>query len=260
MLVDAVPWVVCVVVDRRPDVHHRARDQVDQELHDSLRHLLQIFAPVVLAVELKGDFDEEYEGEVEDEEECDGESSVVYLENVLSCDKEYDENKNPGNDLSDVTEEQGPHVADVLKQGHPILEVTSHCKTEALEDNAQQELAKYFFQEASLNVASGDEMRDPVESFFGGCGDSPLVDLVVEGHKQVENNDHLQEKVRCLLKIWSSDHLNCSFDSIFNGFNHDPDALEFYQVLPSAGFVSRSLVLDSPDEMENRPDKPNACG
>ena len=61
----------------------------------------------------------------------------------------------------------------MLKEGHSILEVTGHRETETLEDNAEEKLAKYFLQEASLNVAGGDEMRDPIESFLGGCGDSP---------------------------------------------------------------------------------------
>ena len=64
-----------------------------------------------------------------DEEKCDGQSFVMDLKDVLCGDKENDENKYPSNDLRDVTEEERPHVAEVLKERHAVLEVASHGQT-----------------------------------------------------------------------------------------------------------------------------------
>ena len=126
VFVDTVSGVVCIVVDRSPDVHHRAGDQVDQELHDPNSNSLQFLASIVLAVNFEGYLDAKDEEEVKNEEKCDGQSFVMNLKDVLCCDKENDKDKYPCNDLRDVTEEERPHVAEVLKEGHSVLEVASH--------------------------------------------------------------------------------------------------------------------------------------
>ena len=123
---DAVSRVVCIVVDWSPYVHNRAGDQVDQKLHDPDSNSLQFLASIVLAMDFKRYLDAEDEEEVNNEEKRDGESLVMNLKDVFCGDKENDEDKNPCNDLCDVTEEERPHVAKVLEEGHSVLEVASH--------------------------------------------------------------------------------------------------------------------------------------
>ena len=60
--------------------------------------------------------------------------------------------------------------------------------------------------------------------------------------------------------FWFSDYLYSRLNPILNGFDHDPDALKFNQVLSSTGFVSRGLVLDSSDDVEEGPQKPDPKG
>ena len=129
VFMDAVPRIVCIVVDRGPDVHHGAGDQVDQELHDPNSNSLQFLASIVLAVDFEGYLDAKDEEEVKNEEKCDGQSFVMNLKDVFCGDKENDENKYPCNDLRDVTEEERPHVAEVLKERHAVLEVAGHGQT-----------------------------------------------------------------------------------------------------------------------------------
>ena len=49
-------------------------------------------------------------------------------------------------------------------------------------------------------------------------------------------------------------------NSILNGFHHDPDALEFNQVLSATGFVSGGLVLYSSYDVKEGPYKPDPKG
>ena len=123
---DAVSRVVCIVVDRSPDVHNRAGDQVDQKLHDPDSNSLQFLASIVLAVDFERYLDAEDEEEVNNEEKRDGKSFVMNLKDVFCGDKENDKDKYPCNDLGDVTEEERPHVAEMLKERHSVLEVASH--------------------------------------------------------------------------------------------------------------------------------------
>ena len=123
---DTVSRVVCIVVDRSPDVHHRAGDQVDQELHDPDSDSFQFLASIVLAVDFERYLDAEDEEEVNNKEKRDGKSLVMNLKDVFCGDKKNNKDKNPCNNLRDVTEEERPHVAKVLEEGHPVLEVASH--------------------------------------------------------------------------------------------------------------------------------------
>ena len=129
MFMDAVSRVVCIVVDRSPDVNHRAGYQVDQELHDPDPDSLQFLASIVLAVNFEGYLDAKDEEEVKNKEKCDGQSFVMNLKDVFCGDKERDKDKYPCNDLRDVTEEERPHVAEVLKERHAVFEVASHGQT-----------------------------------------------------------------------------------------------------------------------------------
>ena len=60
--------------------------------------------------------------------------------------------------------------------------------------------------------------------------------------------------------IWFSDYLYSRLNSILNGFDHDPDALKFNQILSPTGFVSRGLILDSSNDVEKGPQKPDPKG
>ena len=191
---DVVSRVVCIVVDRSPDVHHRAGDQVDQKLHDPDCNSLEIIASIVLAVDFKRYLDAEDEEEVKNKEKCDGQSFVMNLKDVFCGDKENDEDKYPCNDLRDVTEEERPHVAEVLKEGHSVLEVASHGQTQALEEHTEEKLAQYFLKEAGFNSTRGDEMCSTIESLLGRYRHSPIIDLVIKGDEEVEDDDHLQIK------------------------------------------------------------------
>ena len=153
MFMDVVSRVVCIVVDRSPDVHHRAGDPVDQELHDSVPHWFQFVASIVLAVDFKRYLDAEDEKEVDSKEKSNGKSFVMDLKNVLRSDEQNDEDEYPCYDLYDVTDEERPHVADVLKEGHSILEVASHGQTCALEEHTEDQLSKNLLQEACFNSA-----------------------------------------------------------------------------------------------------------
>ena len=68
MFMDTASRVVCIVVDRSPDVDHRAGDQVDQKLHDPNSNSLQFLASIVLAVDFEGYLDAEDEEEVQNKE------------------------------------------------------------------------------------------------------------------------------------------------------------------------------------------------
>ena len=153
MFMDVVSRVVCIVVDRSPDVHHRAGDPVDQELHDSVPHWFQFVAPIVLAVDFKRYLDAEDEEEVDSKEKSDGKSFVIDLKNVLCSDEQNDKHEYPSYDLQEVTEEERPHVADVLKKGHSILEVASHGQTCALEEHTEEQFAKNLLQKTGFNSA-----------------------------------------------------------------------------------------------------------
>merc|ERR1719367_350744 len=144
VFMDAVSRVVCIVVDRSPDVNHRTRDQVDQELHDPNSNSLQFLASIVLAVDFEGYLDAENEGEVNNKEKCNDQSFVMNLKDVFCSYKENDEDKYPCNDLRYVTDEERPHVAKVLKERHAVFEVASHGQTYTLEEHTEEELAQYF--------------------------------------------------------------------------------------------------------------------
>jgi len=119
--------------------------------------------------------------------------------------------------LAQVTEEQRPHVEDMVEDRHPVLEVSEGGEAEALHEDVDCQLADHFLQKTGSIPTPCQEVCDTIECFLQGGLKTPVMDLVVERNKEIEHDNQLDGRL----------------DPMLDCLHHNPDILELDQIFSS---------------------------